>query len=61
MGINEIVIYIMVIFMVVGAIDKIFKNKLGLGDKFDEGIMAMGAWHLRWSVLLSWLLSWQMC
>ncbi|MFD1064527.1 ethanolamine utilization protein EutH [Oceanobacillus locisalsi] len=43
MGINEIVIYIMVIFMVVGALDKIFKNKLGLGDKFDEGIMAMGA------------------
>src|SRR5699024_1141012 len=43
MGINEIVIYIMVIFMVVGAIDKMFNNKLGLGDKFDEGIMAMGA------------------
>lgn len=43
MGINEIVIYLMVIFMVVGAIDKIFKNKLKLGDKFDEGLMAMGS------------------
>lgn len=43
MGINEIVIYLMVIFMVIGAIDKIFKNKFGLGDKFDEGLMAMGA------------------
>ncbi|MBN6206686.1 ethanolamine utilization protein EutH [Ralstonia pickettii] len=43
MGINEIVIYLMVIFMVIGALDKIFKNKLGLGDKFEEGIMAIGS------------------
>ena len=43
MGINEIVIYLMVIFMVIGALDKIFKNKFGLGDKFDEGIMAIGS------------------
>ena len=43
MGINEIVIYLMVIFMIVGAIDKMFKNKWGLGEKFDEGLMAMGS------------------
>src|SRR5690625_212427 len=43
MGINEIIIYIMVIFMVIGALDKIFKNKFGLGDQFEEGIMAMGS------------------
>ncbi|CAM3791505.1 ethanolamine utilization protein EutH [Mesobacillus zeae] len=43
MSINEIIIYLMVIFMVVGAIDKIFNNKLKLGEKFEEGIMAMGA------------------
>jgi len=43
MGINDIVIYIMVIFMIVGAIDKMFKNKLGLGQHFDEGLMAMGS------------------
>ncbi|MEI3597787.1 MULTISPECIES: ethanolamine utilization protein EutH [unclassified Oceanobacillus] len=43
MGINEIVIYIMVIFMIIGALDKIFNNKFGLGDKFEEGIMAMGS------------------
>lgn len=43
MGINEIVIYLMVIFMVIGALDKIFKNKFGLGDKFEEGIMAIGS------------------
>ncbi|MCM1991241.1 ethanolamine utilization protein EutH [Oceanirhabdus seepicola] len=43
MGINEIIIYIMVIFMALGAIDKIIGNKFGLGEQFEEGIMAMGA------------------
>jgi len=43
MSVNEIIVYIMVVFMVLGAIDKIIGNKFGLGEKFDEGIMAMGA------------------
>lgn len=43
MSINEIIIYIMVIFMVLGALDKCIGNKFGLGEKFEEGIMAMGA------------------
>lgn len=43
MSINEIIVYIMVAFMVLGALDKIIGNKFGLGEKFDEGIMAMGA------------------
>ena len=43
MGINEIILYIMMFFMVLGALDKIFGNKYGLGDKFDEGFMAMGS------------------
>ena len=43
MGINEIIIYIMVFFMAVGAIDKCLGNKFGYGEKFEEGIMAMGA------------------
>ena len=43
MGINEIIMYIMVIFMVLGAIDKIIGNKFGLGEQFEEGFMAMGA------------------
>lgn len=42
MNISDIIIYIMVIFMVLGALDKIIGNKFGLGEKFDEGIMAMG-------------------
>ena len=33
----------MVIFMLVGAIDKCFGNKFGYGEKFEEGFMAMGA------------------
>lgn len=42
MGINDIIIYIMVAFMAVGAIDKMIGNKFGLGEQFEEGIMAMG-------------------
>lgn len=45
MGINEIIVYLMVIFMAIGAIDKCLngKLKLGLGEKFEEGINAMGS------------------
>lgn len=43
MSINEIILYIMVIFMALGAIDKIIGNKFGLGEKFDEGFIAMGS------------------
>lgn len=42
MSINSIIIYIMAIFMVIGVIDKILGNKFGYGEKFEEGIMAMG-------------------
>ncbi|MGL4568913.1 MAG: ethanolamine utilization protein EutH, partial [Fusobacteriaceae bacterium] len=43
MGINEIIIWIMVIFMIIGGIDKLRGNKWGYGEKFEEGINAMGA------------------
>ena len=43
MSINEIIIYIMVLFMLIGAVDKCIGGKLGLSEKFEEGIMAMGA------------------
>lgn len=43
MSINEIIIYIMVGCMVLGAIDKCLGNKFGLGEQFEEGIMAMGS------------------
>lgn len=43
MGINEIIIYIMVFFAALGALDRIFGSRFGLGEKFEEGIMAIGA------------------
>lgn len=42
MSINEIIIYIMVFFAVLGALDQIIGNKFGLGEKFEEGIVAIG-------------------
>jgi ethanolamine transporter len=43
-SINQIIVDIMVIFMVIGAVDKaVLGNRIGLGEKFDEGFMAMGA------------------
>lgn len=43
MGVNEIIMYIMVIFMVIGAVDKCLGNKFGYGEQFEEGFMAMGS------------------
>ena len=43
MSINEIIMYIIAFFMVLGAIDKCIGNKFGLGEQFEEGIMSMGA------------------
>lgn len=41
--ISQIIIYIMLLFLVVGVVDKIiFKNKYGYGAQFEEGIQAMG-------------------
>ena len=42
-SINSVIMLIMMIFMVVGAIDKIRGNKLGYGEKFEEGFNAIGA------------------
>ncbi|MEY8303358.1 ethanolamine utilization protein EutH [Anaerosalibacter bizertensis] len=43
MGINDIIVYIMTIFLVIGAIDRILGNKYGYGEQFEEGIIAMGS------------------
>ncbi len=42
MSIDKIIIYIMAVFAVLGAIDCITGNKLGIGKKFEEGIMTIG-------------------
>ena len=43
MSIDKVIIYLMVIFAVLGALDRIIGNKFGLGQQFEEGIMAIGS------------------
>ena len=43
MSVNELIVYLMVVLMAVGAVDRIIGNRLGLGAQFEEGITAMGA------------------
>lgn len=43
MILSQIIIYIIVGFMVLGALDKVFGGRFGLGKKFDEGFLAMGS------------------
>lgn len=42
LSINSVIMMIMMIFMLVGAIDKILGNKKGYGEKFEEGFNAIG-------------------
>lgn len=39
---NDVVIWTLVIFMCIGAIDRILGNRFGYGKAFEEGFMAMG-------------------
>ena len=43
MSAHEMLIIVMAAFAVFGAVDRIFGNKLGLGQEFENGIQAMGA------------------
>lgn len=40
--INEIIIWILMAFMVLGALDRAIGNRFGLGEQFEEGFNAMG-------------------
>ena len=42
MPINEIIVWVLMICMALGAIDRAIGNKLGLGEQFEEGFNAMG-------------------
>lgn len=42
LSVNSVIIFIMMIFMIVGAVDKIRGNKKGYGEQFEEGFNAMG-------------------
>lgn len=43
MSAHEVLIAIMALFAVIGALDRIFGSRLGLGTEFESGIIAMGA------------------
>ena len=43
MSAHEILIYIMAGFALLGAVDRIFGNRFGLGQEFENGILAMGS------------------
>ena len=42
-SLNKAIMLVMVIFMIVGGIDRILGNKLGYGEKFEEGFQALGS------------------
>ena len=42
MDINHIIIYVIAAFVLLGAADRITGSRFTIGDKFEEGIMAMG-------------------
>ena len=43
MSVHEFLIIIMAAFAVLGALDRIFGNRFGLGQEFENGILAMGS------------------
>lgn len=43
MNINEFIILIVAGFLCLGAMDKIFGNRFGLGERFNAGLMTMGS------------------
>ena len=43
MSAHEILIAVMAVFSVLGALDRIFGNRFGLGAEFESGILAMGS------------------
>lgn len=42
MGINEIIVILMAVFLVIGAIDRAMGNKFQLGEQFEEGLNTFG-------------------
>ena len=43
MSFHEILIAIMALFAALGALDRVFGNRLGLGAGFEEGVLSMGS------------------
>ena len=43
MSVHEVIIWIMAVFAVLGALDRLLGNRFGIGKEFEEGIQAMGS------------------
>ena len=43
MSVHEILIGVMAVFALLGALDRIIGNRFGLGQEFENGILAMGS------------------
>ena len=43
MSVHEILIWVMAAFALLGALDRIIGNRFGLGQEFENGILAMGS------------------
>ncbi|MDT8859222.1 ethanolamine utilization protein EutH [Alkalihalobacillus sp. MEB130] len=43
MWVNDVIVYIMVFFLCIGALDKVIGNKIGLGQSFTNAFMTMGS------------------
>ena len=43
MSIHEIILYLMTVFLVLAAVDRIFGSRLGLGKEFEAGILSFGS------------------
>ncbi|MDR2800699.1 MAG: ethanolamine utilization protein EutH [Desulfovibrio sp.] len=43
MGISDVILYIMLALMAVAGVDRFTGNRLGIGEKFEEGFMSLGA------------------
>lgn len=53
MSIDRVILWAMAIFMALGALDRIFGGRFGLGKQFEEGILAIGALSLSMLGILS--------
>lgn len=42
MSINEIIVWVLMICMALGGLDRAIGNRFGLGEKFEDGVNAMG-------------------
>lgn len=53
MSVDKVILWVMAVFALLGALDRIFGSRLGLGKQFEEGILAIGALALSMLGILS--------